>query len=166
MDTPDNRQPLFGPLTVDQKPTFSLKELIGEFPDHHSDWTLPEAFLCLILASAAADGSVSPEEQEEIRAIAHRSRTLKSLSENELAEANSVVLQRRKDRADWLKQACEVIPQEMRLSLFAHCLDIALADGALVQSEADYLEELVGVLRLSPGDAELVTKVISMKNRY
>ncbi|MEL6754189.1 MAG: tellurite resistance TerB family protein [Pseudomonadota bacterium] len=158
--------PLFKPLTAEQKPAFSLKTLVSEFPDHQSDWTIPEAFLCLILSAAFADGEVSAEEQEEIRAIAHRSRTLKSMDANELAEANRIVLQRRKDRPDWLGEACEALPREMHLSVFAHCLDITLADGALVPAEAAFLEQLVAVLGILPGDAELITKVLTMKNRY
>jgi len=54
----------------------------------------------------------------------------------------------------------------MHLSVFAHCLDITLADGALVPAEAAFLEQLVAVLGILPGDAELITKVLSMKNRY
>ena len=158
--------PLFKPLTAQTKPKFSLQALVSEFPDHQSDWTIPEAFICLLLSAAFADGEVSAEEQEEIRAIAHRSRTLKNMDQNQLAEANRVVLQRRKDRPDWLSEACEALPREMHLSIFAHCLDITMADGALVPAEAAYLEQLVSVLGIVPGDAELITKVISMKNRY
>lgn len=159
-------EPLFRPITAERKPGFSLKDLVAEFPDHHSDWTIPQAFICLVLSAAFADGQVSIEEQEEIRALAHRSRTLRTLDENELAEANRIVLQRRKDRPDWLAEACEALPKEMRLSVFAHCLDITLADSVLVPAEADYLEQLVEILGIDPNDAEIVTKVLSMKNRY
>lgn len=159
-------QALFAPLTVEKKSSFSMKELVSDFPDHQSDWSIPEAFICLILSAAYADGRVTSEEEEEIRAIAHRSRTLKSLDENELAEANRNVLRRRADRPDWLKEACEALPHEMRLSVFAHCLDVTLADGSLVTAEAEYLEQLVECLDVDPQDAETITRVILLKNRY
>lgn len=157
---------LFGPVTVEAKRAFSLKDLVSEFPDHPSDWTISEAYICLLLSAAMADGTVSGEESEEIRAIAHRSRTLKSLDENELAEANKVIVERRNNRPDWLAEACRALPREMRLSVFAHCLDITLADGALVSQEAEYLETIVELLEIAPEDAAMVTRVISIKNRY
>ncbi|HPE48203.1 MAG TPA: tellurite resistance TerB family protein [Hyphomonas sp.] len=166
-DPAENSQTLFHLMTVEEKPaSFSLKELVTQFPDHKSDWTIPEAFLCLILSAAFADGRVAQQELEEIRALAHRSRTLKNLDENELAHANNVVLKRRADRPEWLSEACETLPTDMRLSVFAHCLDISLADGVIVQAEADFLEQLIKELRINREDARLITKVISLKHRY
>lgn len=165
-DGTDNSQALFGPLTAEKKPNFSLQELVSEFPDHPSDWTIPEAFLCLILSAAFADGRLAEQEQEEIRALARRSRTLKNLDQNELAQANRIVLKRRADRPDWLSEACEALPKDMHLAVFAHCLDICLADGVLVSAEAEFLEKLIGILSISQDEAKLITKVISLKNRY
>jgi uncharacterized tellurite resistance protein B-like protein len=165
-DPADNPEVLFGPLTVVQKPEFSLKALISEFPGHQSDWSIPEAFLCLVLSAAFADGRVAEQEQEELRALARRSRILKSLDPNELAEVNRTVVRRRADRPGWLAEAAGALPRDMRLSVFAHCLDITLADGVLVTAEADYLEELVTHLELRRDDAEAIIRVLSMKNRY
>ena len=162
----ENNQALFGPLTAEKKPGFSLQELVSEFPDHASDWTIPEAFLCLILSAAFADGRMAEQEQEEIRALARRSRTLKNLDQNELAQVNRVVLKRRADRPDWMSEACEALPKDMHLAVFAHCLDISLADGVLVSAEAEYLENLIGLLNISQDEAKLITRVISLKNRY
>lgn len=165
-DVPENSQALFGPLTTEKKPGFSLQELVSEFPDHPSDWTIPEAFLCLILSAAFADGRLVEQEQEEIRALARRSRTLKNLDQNELAQANRVVLKRRADRPEWLAEACEALPKDMHLAVFAHCLDITLADGVLVAAEAEFLEKLIGLLNITQEEAKLITKVISLKNRF
>ncbi len=166
-ETPETAQSLFAPLTTTGERTgFSLKDLVAEFPNHHNDWTIQEAFLCLILSTAFADGRVVEEEQEEIRALAHRSRTLKNMTLNELAEANRVVLRRRAERSDWLLEVCEALPRDMHLAVFAHCLDIALADGVLVQAEAEFLETLIENLSITPEDAGLITKVVSLKNRY
>ena len=90
-----------------------ITELVSEFPDHASDWTIPEAFLCLILSAAFADGRMAEQEQEEIRDLARRSRTLKNLDQNELAQVNRVVLKRRADRPDWMSEACEALPKDI-----------------------------------------------------
>lgn len=165
-DQQDNSQALFGPITSEKKPGFSMQELVTEFPDHPNDWSIPEAFLCLILSAAFADGRIAEQEQEEIRALSRRSRTLKNLDQNELAQVNRVVLKRRADRPDWLAEACEALPKDMHLAVFAHCLDIALADGVLVPAEAEFLEKLIGLLTITEEEAKLITKVISLKNRF
>ncbi|MBM58856.1 tellurite resistance TerB family protein [Hyphomonas sp.] len=165
-DQQDNSQALFGPITVEKKSGFSMQELVTEFPDHPNDWSIPEAFLCLILSTAFADGRIAEQEQEEIRALSRRSRTLKNLDQNELAQVNRVVLKRRSDRPDWLAEACEALPKDMHPAVFAHCLDIALADGVLVSAEAEFLEKLIGLLNITEEEAKLITKVISLKNRF
>ncbi|KCZ86432.1 tellurite resistance TerB family protein [Hyphomonas jannaschiana] len=165
-DQQDNSQALFGPITAEKKSGFSMQELVTEFPDHPNDWSIPEAFLCLILSSAFADGRIAEQEQEEIRALSRRSRTLKNLDQNELAQVNRVVLKRRADRPDWLAEACEALPKDMHLAVFAHCLDITLADGVLVPAEAEFLEKLIGLLTITEEEAKLITKVISLKNRF
>lgn len=165
-DPQDNSQALFGPITAEKKTGFSMQELVTEFPDHPNDWSIPEAFLCLILSAAFADGRIAEQEQEEIRALSRRSRTLKNLDQNELAQVNRVVLKRRSDRPDWLAEACEALPKDMHLAVFAHCLDIALADGVLVPAEAEFLEKLIGLLSITEDEAKLITKVISLKNRF
>jgi uncharacterized tellurite resistance protein B-like protein len=165
-DPHDNSPALFGPITAEKKPGFSMQELVTEFPDHPNDWSIPEAFLCLILSAAFADGRIAEQEQEEIRALSRRSRTLKNLDQNELAQVNRIVLKRRADRPDWLAEACEALPKDMHLAVFAHCLDIALADGVLVPAEAEFLEKLIGLLTITEEEAKLITKVISLKNRF
>ncbi|MEE2920165.1 TerB family tellurite resistance protein [Hyphomonas sp.] len=161
-----NSRALFDAIRAERKPDFNLRELVSEFPDHQNDWSIPEAFLCLILSAAYADGTVAAQEQEEIRALAHRSRTLKHLDENELAQMNQIVLKRRADRPDWLGEVCEALPRDMHLAVFAHCLDISLADGVLVAAEADFLEKLILTLNLDRDEARTVTWVMSQKNRF
>ena len=54
----------------------------------------------------------------------------------------------------------------MRLSVFAHCVDIVLADGELRQSEADFLNKITSLLRLDADKAKQVLTVVMLKNRY
>ncbi len=162
----DDSKSIFHSHLAEKKMPYSLNELAAEFPGQHTDWTIPEAFLCLILSVAFADGNVSLEEQEEIRAIAHRSRTLKGMSQNELAAANKTILERRDNRPNWLDEACSALPSDMHLSVFALCLDIALADSVLLPTEAEFLQELLSRLHITEEEAQLLTKVIAAKNRF
>lgn len=157
---------LFAPVITEKKQPFSLKELVSEFPNNQSDWSIPEAFFCLVLSAALADGKMAQQETEELRALSHRSRILRNLDPNELAALNRTVVKRRADRPDWLSEACRALPHDMHLSVFVHCLDICLADGAMVAAEADFLESLLEHLAVSEDDARQATRILSVQNRY
>lgn len=131
-----------------------------------TDWTIPEAFLCLILMAAAADGFVPPEEHMEIRALARRSRVLKSIDALHLAQLNHVVSERAKHRPNGLREACEALPADMRPSILAHCADILLADGGLAPAEAEFLNNITAFLGVDEGEARRIVEVLLVKNRY
>ena len=147
--------------------SFDLDKLTEQFKQQrNTDWSVPESFLCLLLSAAAADGNVSLEEQAEIHALARRSRALKSVNPNQLAAANAAVSQRLKARPEGLREACESLPLDMRLPVFAHCVDIILADGALLPVEADFLNKIMSFLGLESADAKRVMEVMLVKNRF
>ena len=124
------------------------------------------AFLCLLLSAAAVDGNVALEEQAEIYALARRSRALKSVNANQLAAANASVNQRLKDRPNGLQEACLSLPADMRLPVFAHCVDIILADGSLLPVEADFLNKIMTFMGLDAVDGKRVMEVLLVKNRF
>jgi uncharacterized tellurite resistance protein B-like protein len=157
---------LFAPVTTPKKQPFSLKELVAEFPNSQSDWSIPESFFCLVLSAALADGRMAQQESDELKALSHRSRILRNLDPNELAALNRTVVKRRADRPEWLSEACRALPHDMHLSVFVHCLDICLADGAMVAAEAEFLETLLEHLSVSEDDARQATRILSFKNRY
>lgn len=146
---------------------FDIKTLTSQYQHPKAtDWKIPESFMCLILSAAIADGNFAPEERSEIGALAKRSRVLKSLTPAELEATNAVVKQRSETRADYLQEACESLPTDLRLSLFAHCVDIILADGELQQSEADFLNRIIAFMTIPQVDAERIMGVLLVKNRF
>lgn len=156
---------------VDPKTTKSAADgfdaLIEQFNRRRVfDWTVPEAFLCLLLASAMADGVMSSAEQMEIAALSRRSRTLKHLDGAQMAAINATVKQRLDTRPDGLREACEILPDDMRLSLFAHCVDIVLADGRLAPVELQFLNHIIGLLRIEPAEGKRMVEALLIKNRY
>ncbi|MDP3459908.1 MAG: tellurite resistance TerB family protein [Hyphomonas sp.] len=159
-------QIFFQPTTVEKATTpLDLDDLARQFQGK-SDWSIPEAYMCLILAAAFSDGELAPEEKQEIAALVMRSRTMKTLSQTELAKVNATVNERMKARPNGLDEACNALPDDMRLSVFAHCVDIVLADGELRQGEADFLNKVTGLMRLDPEKAKQVLTVVMLKNRY
>tara|TARA_R110001599_G_scaffold39343_10_gene120231 strand:- start:1742 stop:2263 length:522 start_codon:yes stop_codon:yes gene_type:complete len=158
-------QIIFSPTTTDKETPLDLDELARDFQTS-TDWNIPEAYMALILSAAFSDGELAPEERQEIAALVMRSRTMKRLDQSELAKVNATVNERLQSRPDGLKEACNSLPSDMRLSVFAHCVDIVLADGELRQSEADFLNKITSLLRLDADKAKQVLTVVMLKNRY
>jgi uncharacterized tellurite resistance protein B-like protein len=146
---------------------FDLDKLTQQFKSQRAtDWSAAEIFLCLLLAAAGADGNVCREEHAEIQALAMRLRTLKSLTAAQLAAVNATVTERMRTRRDGLREACESLPQDMRLPIFAHCVDIVLADGALLPVEADFLNRVASHMGIDSNDGKRVLEVMLLKNQF
>ena len=146
---------------------FDLDKLIEQFRKQRNiDWSIPEAFLCVLLSAAIADGHLSVEEQAEIEALSRRSRALKSIKPSELAAANATINLRLRSRPDGLREACESLPPDMRLPLFAHCVDIVLADGLLLPIEIEFLNRIMTFLGIDPPEGKRVMEVLLIKNRF
>ena len=129
-------------------------------------WSLAEAFFAVLLSAAVCDGAVQPIEQETLLALVHRSRALKALSKDDLAALNvSVVEKLRSASEDGLARACAALPADLRLPIFAHALDIVLADGELTNAEAALLNALAAHMSLAPADVERIAEIIILKNR-
>jgi uncharacterized tellurite resistance protein B-like protein len=65
-----------------------------------------------------------------------------------------------------LREACESLPDDMRLPLFAHCVDIVLSDGLLVPPEVDFLDRVMTFMGIDPHDGQRVMEVLLIKNRF
>ena len=146
---------------------FDLAKLAADFgKNRNSDWTVAEAFLCLLLCAVSVDGVFAREEQEEVKALLMRSRALKSLNQSQLAQANAIIQKRLAERKNGLEEACAALPSDMRLPVFAHCVDIILSDGNLVPLEAEYLNRITSMLELQADEAKRVMEVLLIKNRF
>ena len=131
----------------------------------HAAWTIPEAFLAILIAAASCDGEVAAVEREEIVAIVHRSRALKSLSSAQLNQLQDRVTTRLNEAEGALGEACAALPQDMRLSVFAHALDLVLADGELTEAEADFLNTITRNFGLDGDAVRNVADVMIIKNQ-
>lgn len=136
-------------------------------PAPASGWSVPEAFFCVLFRAATCDGDLAALEFEHLLALAHRSRALAGLTEDQLCAVNTAVAARlAAGPAHALRQACAALPQEMHASVFAHALDLVLCDGALVDAEAAFLNELIAALELAPAERDRICEVLLVKNLY
>lgn len=147
--------------------SFNLEKLAAEFgQNRNTDWTVGEAYLCLLLCAVSVDGVFAREEQEEVKALLLRSRTLKAMNQNQLAQANAIIKKRLEERKNGLEEACHALPSDMRLCVFAHCVDVILSDGNLAPVEADFLNRITTMMDLPPEDAKRVMEILLIKNRF
>jgi uncharacterized tellurite resistance protein B-like protein len=141
-------------------------QLTAQEAPQAADWTVPEAFLAVLFAAATCDGALASVEHEELLALVHRSRALKTLTPGQLAELNIRIAARLRQDDAALPGACAALPEDMRLSVFAHALDLVMADGELTVDEADFLNALILNLKLDREGVARVADVITLKNRY
>lgn len=164
-----NQQPavnVFQNFAVEKPSQFDVDKLANKFRYKNTGWSIPEAYLCLLFSAAMADGSFSGPEGEEIKQAVSRSRAMTSLSPPDLANANNSVNQRLQQNPNALDEACQTLPAEMCLPVFAHCVEIILSDGQLLKSEADFLQSLTTKLDIEPDNARRVMEVLLMKAQY
>lgn len=150
-----------------QTPSFDTEALKKSFSEQRAtDWTVGEAFMALHLSAVSADGRLSEEEHAELFTLARRSRVLKTYTQDQLAQVNQIVSQRLNERSEGLVEACESLPHDMRLTVFAHCVDLVLSDGELHEKEAEFLNKITAYLGLDRENAERIQQVLLIKNRF
>lgn len=127
-----------------------------------------EAAYALLAAAAAVDGKISAEENEELTALCHRSRTLARLSPDKL-EAMRIALAPRLEPSKigaLIDHAAKSLPAKMRLAVFGHCADLIFADRVVLKSEKDYLTQLIKLLSLPADAAEGMLRAMRAKNLH
>lgn len=157
---------VFQSFVVEEHSPFDVQKLADKFRHRNAGWSIPEAYLGILVSAAIADGSFHAAEQQEITRLASRSRALGSLDAAELSTLNDTVNERLQNRPDALKEACATLPAEMCLPVFAHCVDIILSDGELMQTEAEFLDKLVPLLDIDNDSARRVMEVLLLKAQY
>lgn len=157
---------LFASKVAAEKKPFDAAKLADRYRFRATDWTIPEAYLAVLLSAAMADGAFDGLERDSILLAARRSRALATLSPAELAATNDSVIHRLQSRADALREACDTLPREMALSVFAHAVDLILADGDLVKVEAEFLDSLSALLEIERDAATRVLEVLLVKAQY
>lgn len=130
-------------------------------------WSKEDAFYGVLFAAAMSDGSVSDSESEEVIALAHRTRTLKGVSQADLQAMHTRVEEQfKRDFQSALNDACNSVPSEVAYALFAHAVDIVFADGKVVTREVEFLKSLAEKLKLEESRAQETIRVLQAKNEW
>lgn len=79
------------------------------------------------------DGVMPPEEHMNMRALARRSRAVKSVGAVHLVQLNRTIRDRIKHRREVIQEACETLAVDMRPSVLAYCADICSRMEALLR---------------------------------
>lgn len=147
---------------------FNIEKLADRFRYRDLGWTIPEAYLAILFLAADADGQFKQEEREEIEITARRSPALRALLlNNELGPHEQSALNKiAQDKQAALNEACLTLPEDMCLSVFAHCVDLMLADGDFSKSEQEWIEALYPKLAISEEYARRIVEVLLLKGRY
>lgn len=147
---------------------FNIDKLSNSRRYRDLGWQIPEAYLALLFLAADADGQFNPEERLEIETTARRAPALRALMQrNELgAHEQSALRKIRENKTAALDEACATLPSDMCLSVFAHVVDLMLADGDFSKVEQDWVEALYPKLDIPESHARRVVEVLLLKGRF
>ncbi len=132
-----------------------------------AQFTLPEAFLGVALAVAAADGHISQSEIEGIISYLRRMQMFQGFSGQQFSNMfdKLLTIAKRQGPSALVKLAKDALSREMRETAFACAVDIALADGSVEEEEKNLLSEMQQVLEIPENIAVTVIQVMMIKNR-
>jgi tellurite resistance protein len=135
-------------------------------PANETGLSLQEAFVCLLIASARADGAVSPHEANQIEHVAAAMKLFRDSSYETRHRLFMGAAERIKQQGivDVVRAAAAVIPKELGATVFALAVDLMLSDGRLTPNERRLGDELRGLLGLDQGTAAKVVDVLTIKN--
>jgi tellurite resistance protein len=125
-----------------------------------------EAFVCLLIASARADGSISPHEANQIEHVVAAMKLFRGSSH----ETRHGIFTNAGERIEQegieavVRAAAAVIPKELGATAFAIAVDLMLSDGRLTANEQRFADQLRGLLNVDQGTAAKVVDVLTIKN--
>ena len=125
-----------------------------------------EAFVCLLIASARSDGSVSPHEANQIEHVAAAMKLFRGSSYETRYGifTNAAEGIKQQGIEDVLRAAAAAIPAELRATAFALAVDLMLSDGQLTTNEQRFAEQLRALLNVGRDVAAKVIDVLTIKN--
>ncbi len=129
--------------------------------------SVPEAFTAIPLAMSAVDGNLDETELDCVGTYIGRMRIFRDYNNEKIAAMFTKLLDilDSKGVADLVKAAKLKLPKDLRETVFACAVDVAFADGVLVDTEKQLLKELYKFLEISEKTASMIIKVATIRNR-
>jgi tellurite resistance protein len=129
--------------------------------------SIAEAFTAIPLAMSAVDGNLDEAELDCVGTYIGRMRIFKDYNNEKIAGMFTKLLDILDSNgvADLVKAAKLKLPNELRETVFACAVDVAFADGVLVDTEKQLLKELYKFLEISEKTASMIIRVATIRNR-
>lgn len=124
-----------------------------------------EAFFATVFACMAVDGEISQEEQVELMGILSKKQIFRNTNIRSMVEKTVKLFQQVGGSMPLIEIAAPKISDNLKLTLFATCADLVLADGVVNQAEKNLMESLQKLLSVDAANAEKVIEVIIIKNK-
>jgi hypothetical protein len=130
------------------------------------DLSPQEAFVCLLIASARADGSVSAHEANSIEHIVAGMQLFRGQSHEGLYKVFATASERIKEHGvpSVVQVAATLVPKELRATAFAVAIDLMLSDGQLSPNEEGFVDNLRTLLNVERDAATKIIDVLRTKN--
>lgn len=133
---------------------------------HETELSPREALACLLIASARADGSVSPHEANQIEHVTTAMKLFRGCSyETRQRLFTSTAERINQHGVDAVAhRAAVAVPQELAATVFAVAVDLMLSGGALTASERHFTDQLRALLNVDSETAAKIVDVLTIKN--
>lgn len=130
-------------------------------------WSPAEAFLGILTLIAVWDGQKAAQRLEAVHFHACRSLFLRPFGEKGRIQLHQKVVERMGAAHDEaLSEACAALPPTMGASVYATCIDVLSAAGALSESDRSIIAQLRPLLHVDEMLAAQIETIILLKNRY
>jgi hypothetical protein len=125
-----------------------------------------EEFVCLLIASARADGSVSAHEANSIEHIIAGMPLFRGQSHDGLYKVFATASERIKEHgvASVVQAAATFVPKELLATPFAAAIDLVLSDEQMSPKEEGFADNLGTLLNVERDAATKVIDVLHTKN--
>jgi hypothetical protein len=129
--------------------------------------TLREAAATLLVAAAAADGGLSPEEGDRLNAVLSSMRLYRSAPAEHLQHLldNAIGVVARSGAETVLPACAAVIPDELRAPVFALAAELVFVDGRITGPEKAFIDALQTALAVDDTTALKIVEVLLIRNR-
>jgi len=144
-----------------------IDELLREPPTLSSDLTLREAVVTVLVGAVAADGTVGSVEGRRLNELLSSMRLFRQVPADDLQRLIEHALELvTHTAADELLVACAaVIPGDLRASLYALAVELALVDDTIAEREMQFSGKLQAAFAIDDVTAIRIVERLLIKNR-
>lgn len=126
-----------------------------------------ESVAAVMLATIGADGHISESEVDGFLAAVNRLKMYQRMTGGEFKRIidKLMALLNRNGPHKLMELAAGSVPEDLKATTFAICLDLVLVDGHLDSEEEALIERLQGALHIPDGLASKILDVLALKNK-